>query len=43
MLPLLLDILIRSRIGKIGVIVDVQQAFLQIEIDENHRDFLRFI
>ena len=43
MLPLLHDILIRFRIGKIGIVVDVQQAFLQIEIDENHRDFLRFI
>ena len=43
MLPLLHDILIRFQIGKIGIVADVQQAFLQIEIDENHRDFLRFI
>ena len=40
MLPLLHDILIRFRIGKIGVVADIQQAFLQIEIDENHRYFL---
>ena len=40
MLPLLHDILIRFRIGKIVVSADVQQAFLQIEIDENHRHFL---
>ena len=37
------DILIRFRIEKVGIVADVQQAFLQIEIDENHRDFLRFI
>ena len=43
MLPLLHDISIRFRIGKISVVADVQQAFLQIEFDENHRDFLRFI
>ena len=43
MLPLLHDILIRFRIGKIGIVADVQQALLQIEIDEKHRDFLRFI
>ena len=43
MLPLLHNIVIRFRIRKIGVIADVQQAFLQIEINENHRDFLRFI
>ena len=43
MLPLLHDILIRFRIGKIGIVADVQQAFLQIEIDESHWDFLRFI
>ena len=43
MLPLLHDILIIFRIRKIGIVADVQQAFLQTEIDENHRDFLRFI
>ena len=43
MLPLLPDILIRFRIGKIGIVVDVSTRFLQIEIDENYWDFLRFI
>ena len=42
-LPLLYDILFRFRIEKIDIVADVQQAFLQIEIDENHRDFQRFI
>ena len=40
--PLLNDILIRFQIGKIGIVADVQQAFLPIKIDENHRDFLQF-
>ena len=43
LLPSLHDILIRYQIRKIGILVDVQQAFLQIEIDDNHRDFLQFI
>ena len=43
MLPLLHDILTRFWIGKIGIVADVQQAFLQIEIDEKHQDFLRLI
>ena len=43
MCPLLHDILIRFRIGKFGIVADVQQEFLIIEIDENHRHFLRFI
>ena len=43
LLPLLFDILIRFRIGKIGIVADLQQAFLQIEIDNEHRNFLRFL
>ena len=43
MLPLLYDILIRFQIRKIGIVADVQQAFLQTEIDESYQDFLRFI
>ena len=38
MLPLLHDILIRFRIGKISIVADVQQAFFETE---SHRDFLR--
>ena len=37
------DVLIRFRIGKIGIVADVQQTFLQIEVEEKHWDFLRFI
>ena len=43
MLLLLHDVLIRFRIGKIGIVADVQQTFLQIEVEEKHWDFLRFI
>ena len=43
MLPYIFDILIRFRIGKIAVIADIKQAFLQIEVAEEHRDFLRFL
>ena len=43
LLPHLFDILIRFRWGKIALISDVKQAFLQIQIDTEHRDFLRFL
>ena len=42
-LPLIFGILIRFRFGKIGIVADVKQAFLQIEISEEHRNFLRLI
>ncbi|XP_044744753.1 uncharacterized protein LOC123306696 [Coccinella septempunctata] len=37
------DILLRFREGKIGVISDIKKAFLQISIDPVDRDFLRFL
>ena len=43
LLPLISGILIRFRIGKIGIVADVKQAFLQTEISEEHRNFLRFL
>ena len=43
LLPHLFDILIRFRLGKIALISDIKQAFLQIQIDTEHRDFLRFL
>ena len=43
LLPLIFDILIRFRTGKIGIVADVKQAFHQIEIVKEHRDFLRFL
>ena len=43
LLPLIFDILIRFRTGKIGIVADVKQAFHQIEIVKEHRDFVRFL
>ena len=37
------NILLRFRTGKIGIIADIKQAFLQIEVAPEHRDFLRFV
>ena len=41
--PYLFDILIGFRLEKIALISDIKQAFLQIQIDTEHRDFLRFL
>ena len=43
LLPLIFGILVRFRIGKIGIVADVKQVFLQIERSEEHRNFLRFL
>ena len=43
LLPLLFNILPRFRTWKIGLIVDIKQAFLQIEVTPEHRDFFRFM
>jgi hypothetical protein len=37
------DILLRFRLNKIGVLADIKQAFLNVGIDSQHRDFLRFL
>jgi len=39
----LFDILIKFRTHKIVLLADIKQAFLQIGIQEKHRDFLRFL
>ena len=41
--PLLLDILFRFRAGNIGLIADIEKAYLQISVNPNERDFLRFL
>ena len=43
LLPHLFDTLIRFRLGKIALMSDIKQAFLQIQIDTEHRDFLPFL
>ena len=41
--PAILDILLRLTAKKIGLATDIQQAFLNITVDERHRDNLRFL
>ena len=43
LLPKLYEILLRFRRGKIALVADMKQAFLQIEVNKSHRDFLRFL
>ena len=41
--PLLYDILLRFRENRIGIVADIEKAFLNIEVDEKDRDCLRFL
>ena len=43
LLPLIEDVLLKFRLGRIGVVADMQQAFLQISVNECHRNYLRFL
>ena len=43
LLAKIFDILLRFRLNKIGVLADIKQAFLNVGIDSEHRDFLRFL
>ena len=43
LLPLIEDILLRVRLGRIAIVADIQQAFLQISVNECHRNQLRFL
>ena len=43
LLPSLYDILLGFQIGKIAIVSDIQQAFLNVEIAKHHRDLLRFL
>ena len=43
LLPYLLNILLGFRTGKIAVAADLKQAFLQIEMNEDDRNFVRFL
>ena len=42
LLPYLYDVLLRFQTGKIGLVGNNKQAFLQVEIAEQHQDFVRF-
>ena len=43
LLPKIFDILHRFRVRAVGIISDIQQAFLNIEVVDEHRDLLRFL
>ena len=43
LIPLILDIMIRFRAYKIVMTSDMEQAFLNVEVNEEERDFLRFL
>ena len=37
------DVLVRFRFTRIGLLADIKQAFLNVEIASEHRDYLRFL
>ena len=41
--PELFDLLLKFRINLIAITADIEKAYLQINVDEEHRDFLRFL
>jgi hypothetical protein len=42
LLARIFDILIRFRLNRIGILADIKQAFLNIAIPSEHRNYLRF-
>ena len=43
LLSKIFDILIRFRMNYIGILADIQQAFLNVKMSDEHKDFLRFL
>ena len=41
--PELFGLLLKFRIHPIAITADIEKAYLQINVDEGHRDFLRFL
>ena len=43
LVPLLFDVLIRSRFYKVALISDIKEAFLNVGLNKEFRDFVRFL
>ena len=43
LLTIILEVLLRFRLGQVALVADIHQAFLQIEIGKLRRDYLRFL
>ncbi|UYV60695.1 hypothetical protein LAZ67_1001953 [Cordylochernes scorpioides] len=43
LIELIPDLLLRFRLGKYGIIADIRKAFLQIQVREEDREYLRFL
>ena len=43
LLPLTFNILLKFRIWDVGLVGDIKQAFISIDIDVGERDFFRFL
>ena len=43
LVPLLFDVLIRSRFHKVALVSDIREAFLNVGLQEDFRDFVRFL
>ncbi|UYV65395.1 hypothetical protein LAZ67_3004228 [Cordylochernes scorpioides] len=43
LIELIPDLLLRFRLGKYSIIADIRKAFLQIQVREEDREFLRFL
>ena len=43
LLAKIFDILLRFRLSYIGILADIKQAFLNVEIFAEHQKFLRFL
>jgi hypothetical protein len=43
LMPLLFDILLRFRENSVVLIGDIEKAFLNVEVDKEDRDYLRFL
>ena len=41
--PMLFDVLLRFCVWNIGVMVDIEKAYLQIVVSPTERDYLRFL